>query len=135
MNLNLLALESTRAVLACGIDPLKSILYRQSDVLEHTNLSWLLGCITPVSWLQRMVHYKDKSRISPQNDTSGLFTYPVLQAADILLFHATHVPVGEDQRQHLELARDIALMWNRHYTPLFTPPQAVCGSKMEQRIM
>lgn len=123
------ALECARAVLACGVDPRRCVLYRQSDVLEHANLAWLLGCLTPVAWLQRMVHYKDKARLHSAHDTAGLFTYPVLQAADMLLFGATHVPVGEDQRQHLELARDVALALNRHCgRDVVTPPQAVLAA-------
>lgn len=94
--------EMTAALLACGICPQKSIVYAQSDVVYHAELSWILSCVTPINHLQRMTQYKEKKSKSPN---LGLFAYPVLQAADILLYRATHVPVGEDQAQHLELSR------------------------------
>ena len=97
--------EMTAALLACGICPEKSIVYAQSDVVYHAELSWILGCVTPINHLQRMTQYKEKKAKSPN---LGLFAYPVLQAADILLYRATHVPVGEDQAQHLELSRTLS---------------------------
>lgn len=100
--------------LACGIDPNKVIIFRQSDVYQHAELGWILGCMTPMGWLERMTQFKDKGGDDKERASLGLFSYPVLQAADILLYKADMVPVGEDQRQHLELARDIAASFNRH---------------------
>jgi tryptophanyl-tRNA synthetase len=105
--------------LACGIDPNKVILFRQSDVIEHTQLGWILGCMTPMGWLERMTQFKDKGGEDKERSSLGLFAYPVLQAADILLYNADLVPVGEDQRQHLELARDVAASFNRHTNSQF----------------
>ncbi len=119
------AAETMRGLLACGLNPDRAVLYRQSDLAgPHAALMWLLACCTPTPLLQRMVHYKDKS--ARANDTLGLLGYPVLQAADILLFGAELVPVGEDQRQHLELARDVVTAFNTHWqTNLFRPPRAL----------
>ncbi len=121
------AVETMRGLLACGLDPERAVLYRQSDLAgPHAALMWLLACSTPTPLLQRMVHYKDKS--ARANDTLGLLSYPVLQAADVLLFAAELVPVGEDQRQHLELARDIVTAFNtRWQTSLLRPPRALIG--------
>ena len=100
--------------LACGLDPARTVLFRQSDVPEHTELMWILSCVTPTGLLERAVSYKDKvARGLGAN--AGLFTYPVLQAADILLYDADVVPVGKDQKQHLEMARDIAVKFNETY--------------------
>ncbi|MBN9565908.1 MAG: tryptophan--tRNA ligase [Alphaproteobacteria bacterium] len=99
--------------IACGIDPKKSSVFAQSDVPGHCQLSWILGCITPLGWLNRMTQFKDKAGKNKENASLGLYGYPVLMAADILLYQATHVPVGADQKQHLELARDIATAFNR----------------------
>ncbi len=121
--------------LACGLDPDKSILFAQSHVKEHAELGWILGCITPLGWLERMTQFKDKSGSDKARASLGLFSYPVLQAADILLYHADLVPVGEDQRQHLELARDIANSFNYHTnSEYFTLPQALI-MKEASRIM
>lgn len=108
--------------LAAGIDPEKAILFRQSDVPEHAELAWILGCFTQIGELSKMTQFKDKARQHKENVNAGLFTYPVLQAADILLYKAEEVPVGEDQAQHLELSRDIARRFNNHYGPTFPEP-------------
>jgi len=110
------SLASAALYLAAGIDPQKSNIFIQSHVSEHAELAWLLNCCTPMNWLERMIQYKDKaSKNSPDQIGVGLFTYPILMTADILLYQATHVPVGEDQRQHLELARDITRRFNDLY--------------------
>jgi len=106
-------------LLALGIDPKKSILYVQSHVPGHTELSWIFSCLTPVSELERMTQYKDKSQNQKDNINAGLLTYPVLQTADILLYKAEYVPVGHDQLQHLELARIIARKFNNKYKKYF----------------
>ncbi|KAJ9081252.1 Tryptophan--tRNA ligase, mitochondrial [Entomophthora muscae] len=123
-------LDSAATLLAVGIDPNKSILFRQSDVLEHAQLSWVLGSLAPVGELGRMTQWKTKKAEQDLQAKShgdmGLFTYPVLQAADILLYHATHVPVGQDQRQHLELTRFLAGRYNNMYSKkYFTSPKAI----------
>lgn len=121
--------------LACGLDPEKSILFAQSKIKEHAELGWILGCMTPLGWLERMTQFKDKSGSDKARASLGLFSYPVLQAADILLYHADLVPVGEDQRQHLELARDIAHSFNHHTnSEYFKLPQALI-MKEASRIM
>ncbi len=109
--------------LACGLDPIKSILYIQSDVCEHAELTWILNCYTYMGELSRMVQYKDKSAKNEDNINSGLFTYPILMAADILLYKTNLVPVGADQKQHLELARDIAIRFNNLYGDVFAIPE------------
>ncbi len=119
--------------MACGLDPAKSHLFVQSHVIGHTELSWILGCICPMGWLERMTQFKDKSK-KLESVGSGLFTYPVLMAADILLYNASVVPVGEDQKQHLELARDLAEKFNRTYSDTFVLPQPFIG-KSGARIM
>lgn len=103
------------ALVACGIDPQKSIVFNQSAVREHSELAWILNCHTPLGWLNRMTQFKEKSGKHKDQAVLGLYAYPVLQAADILIYKATHVPVGEDQKQHLELCRDIAGAFNRNY--------------------
>ena len=100
--------------IACGIDPKKSLIFNQSRVSGHAELAWILGCNTPLGWLNRMTQFKDKGK-GDESASLGLYAYPVLMAADILLYQATHVPVGDDQKQHLELARDIASAFNRNY--------------------
>ncbi len=115
-------LDSLALYLACGVDPEKSTIFIQSHVPEHSQLSWVLNCYTQMGELNRMTQYKDKSQKSEANMNSGLFTYPVLMAADILLYRADRVPVGEDQKQHLELARDIATRFNNLYGDVFTVP-------------
>ena len=110
------------AFLACGIDPKKSIVYAQSAVPAHAELAWVFNCVARMGWVERMTQFKDKAGKDAERASVGLFTYPVLQAADILAYKATHVPVGEDQKQHLELSRDIADRFNREYdVPGFFP--------------
>ena len=113
--------EVTAAYIAAGIDPDRCIIFNQSTVHEHSELAWLLGCLTPLGWLNWMTQFKEKSGKQRENAGLGLFAYPVLMAADILLYKATHVPVGEDQKQHVELARDIAGAFNRRYGVEFFP--------------
>lgn len=115
-------------LVACGLDPEKCTLFVQSAVPEHTELAWALSSVTPFGELGRMTQFKDKSDRNPDNVNAGLFTYPVLQAADILLYGATRVPVGEDQRQHLELAREIVRKWNARFGDTFVEPQALFSS-------
>ena len=107
--------------LACGLDPKKCILFNQSAVREHSVLSWYLSCTARVGWLNRMTQFKDKAGKNRENVSLALYAYPSLMAADILLYHATHVPVGEDQKQHLELTRDIAAKFNHDYNVDFFP--------------
>src|SRR5678809_382436 len=107
--------EVTAAYIAAGIDPERCIIFNQSMVSAHAELAWLLGCLTPLGWLNRMTQFKEKGGKHRDNAGLGLYAYPVLMAADILLYQATHVPVGEDQKQHVELARDIAGAFNRRY--------------------
>ncbi len=111
------------AYISCGIDPLKSSIFIQSHVSAHAELAWLLNCITPLGWLNRMTQFKDKAGKKKENSNLGLYAYPVLMAADILLYNATHVPVGDDQKQHLELARDIASAFNQRFGETFTLPK------------
>ena len=115
-------LDGLALYLACGVDPEKSTIFIQSHVPEHAQLSWVLNCYTQMGELNRMTQYKDKSQKSEANMNSGLFTYPVLMAADILLYNADRVPVGDDQKQHLELARDIATRFNNLHGETFTVP-------------
>ncbi|MEE9347285.1 MAG: tryptophan--tRNA ligase [Robiginitomaculum sp.] len=114
--------EIAAAYLAAGVDPDKAIIYPQSAVRAHTELAWYFNCVARVGWLNRMTQFKDKAGKNSENMSVGLYDYPVLQAADILLFKATHVPVGEDQKQHLELSRDIAQKFNNDFSvPNFFP--------------
>ncbi len=113
--------EVTAAYIAAGIDPERCIIFNQRAVHEHTELAWLLGCLTPLGWLNRMTQFKDKAGKQRESAGLGLYAYPVLMAADILLYKGTHVPVGEDQKQHVELARDIAGAFNRRYEVDFFP--------------
>ena len=114
--------EVAAAYIAAGVDPKKSIIFVQSAVREHSELAWVLNCIARMGWLERMTQFKDKAGKHAERMSVGLFDYPVLQAADILLYKATHVPVGEDQKQHLELSRDIAQKFNNdHEVPGFFP--------------
>lgn len=117
------SLDFVAAYMACGIDPEKSIIFAQSDVSEHSELMWLLSCHTYMGELERMTQYKDKIAKHTDNINLGLFSYPVLMAADILLYQTKAVPVGADQKQHLELARDLAHRMNNAYGPLFTVPE------------
>ncbi len=114
--------ELTASFLASGLDPAKSIIFNQSQVPEHAQLAWIFNCVARMGWLGRMTQFKDKAGKNSEAVSVGLFDYPVLQAADILLYHATHVPVGEDQKQHLELSRDIAQKFNTDFgVPDFFP--------------
>jgi tryptophanyl-tRNA synthetase len=113
--------EVTAAYIAAGIDVERCIIFNQSTVSVHSELSWLLSCFTPLGWLNRMTQFKEKAGKHREEALLGLYAYPVLMAADILAYKATHVPVGEDQKQHLELARDIAGAFNRRYGVEFFP--------------
>ena len=118
--------EMAAAVIACGVDPLRSTLFRQASVPAHAELCWLLNGTARIGWLNRMTQFKEKSGKNREGASVGLFAYPVLQAADVLLYKATHVPVGEDQKQHLELARDIAAKFNTDFeVELFTLPEPI----------
>lgn len=116
-------LDMAAALLACGIDSERSTLFVQSHVTEHAQLAWVLNCNSQFGELSKMTQFKDKSVKHSDNINAGLFTYPVLQAADILLYQADMVPVGEDQKQHLELTRNIAQRFNHHYSHTFTVPE------------
>ncbi len=113
--------EVTAAYLAAGIDPARAIIFNQSQVAAHAELAWIFNCVTRLGWLNRMTQFKDKAGKNRENASSGLYVYPNLMAADILAYKATHVPVGEDQKQHLELARDIAQKFNNDYETDFFP--------------
>jgi len=120
--------EMAAALVACGIDPDKAVLFRQRDVSAHAELCWLLNGTARIGWLNRMTQFKEKSGKNREGASIGLYGYPVLQAADVLLYQTTHVPVGEDQKQHLELARDIATKFNTDFgVELFTLPEPVIG--------
>jgi len=128
--------EMAAALIASGIDPAKSIVFAHSAVPAHAELAWILGCTARMGWLNRMTQWKDKAGKNREGASVGLFSYPVLQAADILLYKATHVPVGEDQKQHVELTRDIALKFNTDFdVDLFVPPEPFIGGGAAARIM
>ena len=128
--------EMAAALIASGIDPGKSLLFAQSGVPAHAELAWLLQCTARVGWLNRMTQFKEKSGKHREGASVGLYTYPVLQAADILLYRASHVPVGEDQKQHVELTRDIALKFNTDFdVDLFVPPEPFIGGGAAARVM
>lgn len=114
-------LDVTAAYIACGLDPKKSILFNQSQVPEHAELAWIFNCVARLGWLDRMTQFKEKAGKDKERASVGLYDYPVLMAADILIYHATHVPVGEDQKQHLELTRDIAIKFNNDFGVEFFP--------------
>ncbi|ODS61013.1 MAG: tryptophan--tRNA ligase [Erythrobacter sp. SCN 68-10] len=122
-------LEMAAALVACGIDPDRSTLFNQAQVPLHAELQWLLNGTARMGWLNRMTQWKDKAGKNREGQSVALFTYPVLQAADVLIYQATHVPVGEDQKQHLELARDIAQKFNNDFcpedAPVFTLPEPI----------
>ena len=109
------------ALLACGVDPRQHILFLQSAVRAHVQLAWIFNCVARLGWLNRMTQFKDKAGKDRENASAGLYVYPNLMAADILAYHATRVPVGDDQRQHLELANDIAQKFNHDYGVAFFP--------------
>jgi len=128
--------EMAAALIASGIDPAKSIVFAHSAVPAHAELAWILGCTARMGWLNRMTQWKDKAGKNREGASVGLFSYPVLQAADILLYKATHVPVGEDQKQHVELTRDIALKFNADFDcDLFVPPEPFIGGGTAARVM
>src|SRR5713226_5048021 len=107
--------EVAAAFIACGIDPAKHIIFNQSQVAEHAELAWIFNCVARMGWLNRMTQFKEKAGKDRENASVGLYAYPTLMAADILVYRATHVPVGDDQKQHLELARDIAQKFNNDF--------------------
>jgi len=114
--------EIAAAFIASGLDPRKSILFNQSQVAAHTQLAWVFNCVTRLGWMNRMTQFKDKAGKNAEKASLGLYAYPSLMAADILLYHTTHVPVGEDQKQHVELTRDIAAKFNNDFkAPGFFP--------------
>jgi tryptophanyl-tRNA synthetase len=128
--------EMAAALIASGIDPAKSILFRQSAVPAHSELCWILNGTARMGWLNRMTQWKDKAGKNREGASVALFDYPVLQAADILLYQATHVPVGEDQKQHVELTRDIAVKFNNDFdVDLFVVPEPFIGGGTTARIM
>jgi tryptophanyl-tRNA synthetase len=114
-------IDVTAAYLACGLDPKTSIIFNQSQVAEHAELAWVFNCVARLGWLNRMTQFKEKAGKDKEQASVGLYVYPDLMAADILAYHATHVPVGEDQKQHLELARDIAVKFNTDFGVAFFP--------------
>ncbi|MEL6644413.1 MAG: tryptophan--tRNA ligase [Pseudomonadota bacterium] len=120
-DLTLRTRELAAFFVASGIDPERSILFAQSQVAEHAQLAWIFNCVARMGWMGRMTQWKDKAGKNSENASLGLFAYPALMAADILLYHATHVPVGDDQKQHLELTRDIAAKFNNDYGTEFFP--------------
>src|SRR6476661_8457010 len=128
--------EMAAALIASGIDPKKSALFRQSAVPAHAELCWILNGTARMGWLNRMTQWKDKAGKNREGASVALFDYPVLQAADILLYRATHVPVGEDQKQHIELTRDIALKFNTDYdSDVFVVPEPFIGGGAAARVM
>jgi tryptophanyl-tRNA synthetase len=128
--------EMAAALIASGINPAKSIVFAHSAVPAHAELAWILGCTARMGWLNRMTQWKDKAGKNREGSSLGLFAYPVLQAADIMLYKATHVPVGEDQKQHVELARDIAIKFNTDFdVELFIPPEPFIGGGTAARVM
>ena len=128
-------LNTAATFLACGLDEKKNIIFCQSQVQAHSELSWILNCIARVGWLNRMTQFKEKAGSNKEKASAGLYTYPILMAADILVYQATHVPVGEDQKQHLELCRDIATKFNNDYkNDFFTIPEPIIP-KSVARIM
>ena len=128
--------EMAAALIASGIDPAKSTLFAQSAVPAHAELCWILNGTARMGWLNRMTQWKDKAGKNREGASVALFDYPVLQAADVLVYQATHVPVGEDQKQHIELARDIALKFNNDFeVELFIPPEPYIGGGTAARVM
>ena len=128
-------LEVAAAYIASGINPDKQIIFSQSSVFGHSDLAWILSCHTPIGWLNRMTQFKDKAGKNKEKAPLGLYSYPVLMAADILLYRATHVPVGDDQKQHLELSRDISQSFNRYYDNEFFPLPEPLILKAGARVM
>jgi tryptophanyl-tRNA synthetase len=122
------SLETALSYVACGLDPEKSAIFLQSDVPEHMELAWYLGSVTPMGELNRMTQFKEKSEQHRQNVNSGLFTYPILMAADVLLYKARAIPVGDDQVQHLELAREICRRFNARFGEVFPEPEPLLAT-------
>jgi tryptophanyl-tRNA synthetase len=115
--------EMAAALIACGIDQDKSVLFNHARVPAHPEMAWILNCTARIGWLNRMTQFKDKAGKNREGSSVGLYSYPVLQAADVLLYQASHVPVGEDQKQHIELIRDIATKFNTDYREIFALPE------------
>ena len=122
--------ELTAGYLAAGLDPTRSILFNQSQVAEHAQLGWIFNCVARLGWMNRMTQFKDKAGKNAEKASLGLYAYPALMAADILLYHATHVPVGEDQKQHVELTRDIAAKFNHDFGTEFFPMICIMGQRL-----
>ncbi len=129
-------IETAAVFLACGLDPKKNVIFCQSSVAGHSELAWIFNCVARIGWLNRMTQFKEKAGSNKEKASVGLYSYPILMAADILLYRATHVPVGEDQKQHLELCRDIALKFNNDFNckDFFTLPEPII-TKEVARIM
>jgi len=127
--------ELAAAFLAAGLSPERSILFNQSQVPEHAELAWIFNCVARIGWMQRMTQFKDKAGRDAENASLGLFAYPALMAADILAYHATHVPVGEDQKQHLELTRNVAIKFNHDYGVEFFPVVEAVIEGVATRVM
>ena len=127
-------LETTAGFLACGLDFKKSIIFNQSSVSGHSELAWILNCVSRVGWMNRMTQFKEKAGSNKENASVGLYIYPNLMAADILLYKATHVPVGDDQKQHLDLARDIAQKFNNDFKSenFFPLPEPLIQKKLSR---
>ena len=127
-------LETTAGFLACGLNSKKSIIFNQSSVSGHSELAWILNCVSRLGWINRMTQFKDKAGSNKENASVGLYVYPNLMAADILLYKATHVPVGDDQKQHLELARDIAQKFNNDFKcdSFFPLPEPLIEKKISR---
>jgi len=129
-------IETAAVFLACGLDPKKNVIFCQSSVTGHPELAWIFNCVARIGWLNRMTQFKEKAGSNKEKASVGLYSYPTLMAADILLYKATHVPVGEDQKQHLELCRDIAVKFNNDFNckDFFTLPEPII-TKEVARIM
>jgi tryptophanyl-tRNA synthetase len=129
-------IETAAIFLACGLDPKKNVIFCQSSVAGHSELAWIFNCVARIGWLNRMTQFKEKAGANKEKASVGLYSYPTLMAADILLYKATHVPVGEDQKQHLELCRDIAVKFNNDFNckDFFTLPEPII-TKEVARIM
>ena len=129
-------IETAAVFLACGLDPKKNVIFCQSGVAGHSELAWIFNCVARIGWLNRMTQFKEKAGSNKEKASVGLYSYPTLMAADILLYKATHVPVGEDQKQHLELCRDIAVKFNNDFNckDFFTLPEPII-TKEVARIM
>jgi tryptophanyl-tRNA synthetase len=129
-------IETAATFLACGLNPKKNVIFCQSSVAGHSELAWIFNCVARIGWLNRMTQFKEKAGSNKEKASVGLYSYPTLMAADILLYKATHVPVGEDQKQHLELCRDIAVKFNNDFNckDFFTLPEPII-TKEVARIM